>query len=43
MVKDFYAAQGFQKICEDEQGNTEWQFEITESYEMKNRVIKVEE
>ena len=41
MVKDFYSLQGFRKCSEDEEGNTVWEFLITDSYEKKNRVIKV--
>lgn len=37
MVKDFYGLQGFTKISEDAEGNTIWEFKITEDYE-KNRV-----
>ena len=43
MVKDFFDLQGFEKIAEDEKGNTEWEFILDESYENKNHVIKVEE
>jgi FkbH-like protein len=43
MVKDFYALQGFEKVSEDEEGNTEWIFEITSDYENKNKVIRVED
>ncbi len=43
MVADFFALQGFQKIREDEKGNTEWKFSIPEKYEQKNNVIKVNE
>ncbi len=43
MVKNFYELQGFTKMSEDADGNTEWQFFIEESYENKNKVIKVEE
>lgn len=39
MVKDFYASQGFQKIREDERGNTVWEFEITGNYQKKQHVI----
>lgn len=42
MVKDFYKLQGFTKINEDVNGNTEWLFSIPEQYENKNNVIKVE-
>lgn len=43
MVKDFYAILGFDKISEDENGNTVWQFEIPENYTNKNHVITVTE
>lgn len=43
MVKDFYKLQGFIKINEDVNGNTEWLFSIPEQYENKNKVIKVED
>ncbi len=42
MVKEFYSLQGFDKIEEDEQGNTVWRLELTDGYEKKNRVIAVE-
>ena len=42
MVKDFYALQGFEKIEEDEEGNSKWLFEITDDYKNKNEVIEVE-
>lgn len=41
MVKDFYGLQGFSKISEDEQGNTVWEFIITDDYENKQHVIEV--
>jgi FkbH-like protein len=43
MVKNFYELQEFEKIAEDEQGNTKWSFVINDDYENKNKVIKVEE
>ncbi|MDD6811851.1 MAG: HAD-IIIC family phosphatase [Lachnospiraceae bacterium] len=42
MVKEFYALQGFEKIKEDEQGNTEWHLSLADGYEAKNHVIAVE-
>lgn len=42
MVKEFYRDLGFKKIEEDMQGNTEWEFEILDSYSYKNHVIKME-
>ena len=41
MVKDFYGMQGFTKVSEDSEGNTVWEFEITDSYENKQHVIEV--
>ncbi len=41
MVKDFYDIMGFTKICEQEDGNTVWQFDIPDVYEKKNTVITV--
>ena len=41
MVKDFYGLQGFDKISEDEQGNSVWEFIIDDSYEKKQNVIEV--
>lgn len=43
MVCAFYKSQGFQKISEDSQGNTEWIFDIPEIYEKKNYVIEMED
>lgn len=40
MVKDFYSLHGFNKIEEDELGNTKWRL-IINNYENKNEVIKV--
>ena len=42
MVRDFYGIQGFTKVSEDERGNTDWELLITDGYENKNRVIKVD-
>lgn len=41
MVKEFYGLQGFNKISEDEDGNSTWEFVIEESYENKNKYIEV--
>ncbi len=41
MVKDFYALQGFKKISEDEEGNTVWEFEVSNTYVKKQHVIEV--
>lgn len=43
MVREFYAMQGFEKVSEDEIGNTEWIFDIRDDYVNKNKVITVEE
>lgn len=43
MVKEFYGLQGFTKVAEDADGNTEWEFVIPDSYENKNKVIRVNE
>lgn len=43
MVRGFYDIQGFNKVSEDENGNSEWVYEITQDYIKKNTVIKVEE
>ncbi len=40
MVKELYADFGFEKISEDENGNTVWKLDVS-SYENKNRYIKV--
>ncbi len=42
MVKDFYSLQGFEKICEEESGDTSWSLQISDKYTDKNKVIKVE-
>lgn len=41
MVKDFYGSQGFTKTDEDEDGNTTWEFVITDDYAKKQHVIEV--
>ncbi len=43
MVKEFYSLQGFDKISEDEKGNTDWLYEIDDNYQLKNEVIEVED
>ena len=43
MVKNFYELQGFQKIQEDSQGNTEWILHLNNDLEVRNTVIRVEE
>lgn len=42
MVREFYDLQGFEKIGEDEVGNSTWMFKIPEIYTNKNTVIEVE-
>lgn len=39
MVKEFYAAQGFVKLQETEDGRSVWEYRIPENYEKKNTVI----
>ena len=43
MVRDFYHLQGFEKISEDPDGNTEWKFSIPSDYKNKNIHINVNE
>ena len=43
MVREFYAGQGFTKVSEDDRGNTDWLFELSDGYENKNKVIQAEE
>nr|MCR5655136.1 HAD family hydrolase [Lachnospiraceae bacterium] len=43
MVKEFYALQGFTKVSEEENEDTVWKLDISEGYENKNHVIKVNE
>lgn len=43
MVKEFYKTQGFELISEDEQKNTIWELKLTDGYNNKNTVIKVNE
>ena len=40
MVRELYKTFGFQKVSEDETGNTQWRLEL-ESYEKQNRFIAV--
>lgn len=39
MVKEFYAALGFVKLRETEDGSSVWEYRIPENYEKKNTVI----
>ncbi|MBO4749451.1 MAG: HAD-IIIC family phosphatase [Lachnospiraceae bacterium] len=41
MVKDFFAERGFALLKREENGDSEWFFEIPEEYEKQNRVITV--
>lgn len=41
MVKDFYKLQGFEKLNEDKEGNTEWVLRINNKYKKKNKFIEV--
>ena len=41
MVKDFYSIQGFEKVSEEPNGNTEWIFNIEDNYITKNKYINV--
>ena len=43
MVRDFYSTLGFDKISEDEAGNTCWKFDLTKPYTKKNKYISVNE
>ena len=43
MVRDFYSTLGFEKISEDEAGNTCWKFDLTKPYMKKNKYISVNE
>ena len=40
MVKEFYARMGFEKVSEDEKGNTTWKLDLG-SYEPKNPAIEI--
>ncbi len=41
MVKNFYELQGFEKVSEDEEGNTVWKYNISSKYIKKNKFIEV--
>ena len=43
MVKEFYRQMGFDKVSEDENGNTEWRFDLAQGYEKRNSYIAVNE
>ena len=40
MVKDFYLRMGFDKVSEDENGNTTWKQDL-KSYQNKNHAIEI--
>lgn len=42
MVKDFYQIMDFNKLEENNEGNTVWEFNIPKEYKKKNKVIKME-
>ena len=41
MANEFYGLQGFEKVAEDDAGNTVWRLDISEGYEKKDHVISV--
>ena len=41
MVREFYKAQGFDKISEDEMGNAVWELNVSGGYQKKNGHIRV--
>lgn len=43
MVKEFYKKMGFEKVSEDDEGNSLWQLDISDGYNDQNKYIKVEE
>lgn len=43
MVREFYNTMGFEKISEDEVGNTVWKYDIPNEYVNKNNYIEVSE
>ena len=42
MVADFYEGMGFEKISQDEEGNTQWRLSLKKCYTNKNLYITVE-
>jgi len=42
MVRDFYDRMGFTKVAEDADGNTTWEFDLTQPYKDQNKHINVE-
>lgn len=43
MVKDFYGLQGFEKISEDEEGNSVWHLDLNKKYTNQNKFIDIKE
>ena len=41
MVKEFYARMGFEKVAEDAEGNTTWEFAVTDDYKNQQNVISI--
>ena len=41
MVRDFYDVQGFDKLLEDESGNSEWLLDLKCEYKARNEVINI--
>ena len=41
MVRDFYSLQGFDRVSEDNDGNTVWALDISKGYTKKNHVISL--
>ena len=41
MVREFYKDQGFDKVSEDEEGNSFWELDLSKPYESRNIAIKV--
>lgn len=41
MVKEFFGSQGFIKIREDKEGNTEWKLSLLGEYIRKNEIIRI--
>jgi len=41
MVKEFYGLQGFEKISEDDAGNTVWEYEIPDEPVCRQKVIEI--
>ena len=41
MVRDFYGGMGFDKVSEDAEGNTTWEFDLTGEYVNKNTHIRI--